>query len=311
MFKPLEGKTLLVTGATGFIGSHLVERLRRVPGSRLILLSRHPSNLSAERIAQVTCDCQKLTSAVWQESGVSEIDYVFHLAAEIPKISTQDSSTVYHSNVKGTVALLESLPSVPEKFLLASTLDVYAHIGHGQVLSEESPLRPHGHYSASKAQCETLVAETAVAQGFPYVAMRYGHIYGPGEQAYRKLIPETIRRLLSGKPPVVHGDGSAERDYLFVGDAVEATIRAACVDPVPAGPLNIVRGESCTIRDVVETLVQITAFAGSVQYLTDRPTGHSLRFDNSKMRKSLGEWPLVPLVEGLRREVADAQTQRE
>jgi nucleoside-diphosphate-sugar epimerase len=154
-----------------------------------------------------------------------------------------------------------------------------------------------------------LTAAHAAARRFTPVLLRYGHIYGPGEQAYRKLIPEAIRRLLRGEPPIVYGDGSAERDYLYVGDAVEATVRAATVEPAPAGPVNIVRGESCSIRHVVETLVQITGYPGTVQYLTDRPGGYSLRFDNRKMRAVLGEWPLVTLVEGLQREVADFRNQ--
>jgi UDP-glucose 4-epimerase len=307
MLGALEERTLLVTGATGFIGRHLVERLLRVPEVRLVVLSRRSGGSVAEdRCIRVVSDCQQLTPEVWRSRGVAAIDYVFHLAAETPKVAggavLEDA---YEGNVKATAALLESLPSVPRRFILASTLDVYAPLGPEEMLSENTPVKPQGAYGISKVCCETLASAIAAARGFPCVILRYGHIYGPGEQAYRKLIPEAIRRLLRGEPPVVYGDGSAERDYLYVGDAVEATVRAAVVEPAPVGPVNIVRGTSCPIRQVVETMVQVTEYPGAVQYLTDRPGGASLRFDNRKMRTVLGEWPLVSLADGLRWEVAD------
>jgi nucleoside-diphosphate-sugar epimerase len=246
---------------------------------------------------------------VWRSNGISAIDYVFHLAAETPKIAGDvPVEGAYDVNVMATTALLDSLPSIPRRFIFASSVDVYAAPGPGEVLNEDSPVRPQAASGTAKVQCEALTAARAAVDGFAPVLLRLGHIYGPGEQAYRKLIPEAIRRLLRGEPPVVYGDGSAERDYLYVGDAVEATIRAAVVEPAPAGPLNIVRGESVPIRRVVEALARIADYAGAVQFWTDRPGGSSLRFDNRKMRAVLGEWPLVSLEDGLRREVADFRT---
>lgn len=111
-----------------------------------------------------------------------------------------------------------------------------------------------------------------------------------------------IRELLAGKAPKVYGSGKAERDFLYVGDAVQATIRAALADR-NIDPINIVRGQSSPIRKIVELLIDIIDCSLPINYLTDKPDGHSLRFDNSLMRKVLGDWSLVSLANGLAEEV--------
>jgi nucleoside-diphosphate-sugar epimerase len=136
-----------------------------------------------------------------------------------------------------------------------------------------------------------------------YAILRYGHIYGPGEEAYRKLIPEIIRGLLKGETPVLHGDGSAERDFLFVDDAIEATMRAAVSSQKEIGPLNVVRGSTVTVKAVVEMVSRITGYTGEISYRTDKPSGRSFRFDNKRLRETLGDWDVVALADGLAREI--------
>ena len=304
MLEALEGKTLLVTGATGFIGSHLVARLRQIRGAKLVLLSRRPRPPEADSVIWIQADCQILSPQLWHSVGVSRLDYVFHLAAETPKVGgATESDSDYVGNLTGTVALLESLPTVTKRFIFASTLDVYAPFNSGETISETSPIGPCGPYGVSKAACEHAVDEYSRSRGFNCTVLRYGHIYGPGEEAYCKLIPQAIRQLLLGQSPVVYGDGSTERDYLYVADVVEATLRAATSGKPSDGPVNIVRGVSIPIRSVVETLASLTNFRGNIRYLTDKPPGNSLRFDNRKMRVELGDWLAVPLEIGLRREV--------
>jgi nucleoside-diphosphate-sugar epimerase len=174
-------------------------------------------------------------------------------------------------------------------------------------LTEASPLGPTTLYGGSKLFCEQLVRAYGRTSGCRTALLRYGHIFGPGEEAYGKLIPSTIRRLFTAESPTLDGDGSAERDLLYVDDAVEATLRAAVAHQREIGPLNVVRGASMPIRDVVNILVRLTGFPGPVMFRTDRPAGASLRFDNRLMRDTLGTWPLVSLEEGLRREVDHAK----
>ena len=124
----------------------------------------------------------------------------------------------------------------------------------------------------------------------------------PAKRPYRKLIPETIRQLLRGQSPVIHGTGSALRDFLYVDDAVEAILRAA-TSPVRAiGPVNIVRGQSVSALQVVEILARLAGMDGNFKRLSDKPEGYSLQFDAAAMRAILGERPLVSIEEGLFRE---------
>ena len=306
MFDQLKGKTLLVTGATGFIGSHLLRRLQQLPASRIVVLSRQPKPAAPlTNMTWVTTALGDLSTRTWQGAGVEKVDIIFHLASFTPKTGAagDDIERVYADNLLGTRTLLDTLPACPTRVVLSSTLDVYALPEAGAILSEVSPISPQSLYGASKFFCEQLVRTYARAQGFDYAILRYGHIFGPGEEAYGKLIPITIRQLLKGEAPVLYGDGSAGRDYLFVGDAIEATLRAANSTVSALEPVNIVRGESRSSREIVETLIAITGFSGGIKFLTDKPNGYTLRFDSSRMRDLLGTWPLTSLEAGLKQQV--------
>lgn len=299
------GKTILVTGATGFIGTHLVNRLQREEGTRLILLSRKAGREIARNTTWVTASLEQLSPDTWRTADIHRIDLVFHLGSFTPKASdgVDHRVEVYRDNLIGTRSLLESFPSVPEKIVFSSSIDVYAPPQNGAVLDEKSALGPATLHGASKLFCEQLIRNHARSNHCGFALLRYGHIFGPGEEEYRKLIPTTIRSLSRGDSPVLYGNGSSERDLLYVDDAVEATWRAACSDVADLGPVNIVRGESQPIREIAETLIRLMSFPGTIQYLPDKPQGCSLRFSNRLMREVLGEWKFVPLEVGLRHEV--------
>jgi nucleoside-diphosphate-sugar epimerase len=304
--KELQNKVVLVTGASGFIGRHLARRLSSVAGIRLLLLSRQLPVAEDPSATWLQGSLNDLSEGYWRQHEVSRIDVVFHLGAFTPKSSSDENNVerVYSDNLMGTRALLESLPVGLERIVFFSTIDVYAPVvtDHA-VLAEHSPVGPTGLYGASKLFCEKLVSVWAKRQGSKYSILRIGHIFGPGEDQYSKLIPQVLRQLVAGKSPVLFGEGKAERDLLYVADAVEAAIRAAIASE-DIGPVNIVRGESLPIRDVVELLVQETGASVGIEYIRDKPDGHSLRFDNSMMKEKLGVWPLVSLSDGLAIEVA-------
>lgn len=298
--KQLEGKVILVTGANGFIGAHLVSRLSKIADVKLLLLSRQTKQSTHENMVWLKGELGQLTQEYWDAHSVNHIDYVFHLGAFTPKASAEANQIdqIVDDNVSGTRALLQSLPVKPDKLVFSSTLDVYAQLETGDVLTEKSKVAPRALYGASKVFCESLVSTWAKEWGCDYAILRYGHIYGPGEEQYGKLIPVVIRNLLANQAPVVHGDGSVLRDYLYVGDAVEATIRAACVQG-NIGPMNIVRGESVMLKEIVQLLIRLVESDKEIKFVSDAPNGNSLRFDNKLMTKSLGNWAMTSLEEGL------------
>ena len=148
-----------------------------------------------------------------------------------------------------------------------------------------------------------MVDTWAEEEGCEVSILRYGHIYGPGESKYKKFIPTVIRSLLNNQAPLVNGDGSALRDYLYVEDVVEATIRSALV-PGDIGPVNIVRGSSVTLKEVALSLIRLMGSSQSITFNSRALNGSSLRFDNERMAKLLGDWPMIDLEEGLKAEIA-------
>jgi UDP-glucose 4-epimerase len=300
----LEGKVILVTGAHGFIGAHLIERLSRIVDVKLLLLSRQARQSTQKNVICLQGELAQITTDYWQSKDIRRIDHVFHLGAFTPKTSADANniSRAIDDNISGTHALLQSLPNNLVKLVFASTLDVYAPLANGAVGTESSKIMPNTLYGSSKLFCEDLVTAWAKERNCNYAILRYGHIYGPGEEQYGKLIPAVIRNLMANQSPVIYGDGSALRDYLYVEDAVEATIRAAliegCVDAV-----NIVRGESVTLRDIVQRLVQLVGAKQKINFLSEKSNGNSLRFDNGRMKKHLGNWSMTNLDDGLAAEV--------
>ena len=298
--------TIALTGASGFIGRHVRSALRK-RGAPLLLVTRRPFPDLNENETELVGRLEDLDPQAWAQTGITEIDTVIHLAAFFPKSGStaNDAGPIFRGNLQGTQALLDSLPGRPPRVVLASTVDVYNMnaIQPGATIDEAFPVGPASLYGASKPFCEEMVRVWANRVEAPFAILRYGHIFGPGEEAHIKLIPRVIHRLMRGEAPMVWGDGTTTRDFLYVGDAVEATLRA--VDhPASLDPINVVRGAAVSIDETVQLLARLTSFAGEVRYLLDKPPGISLRFDSTRMRSCLGTWPLVSLEEGLRREIA-------
>lgn len=299
------GKVVVITGASGFVGSAVLRRISKVDGVRVLAVSRTPDPkglLGAEVIGECLT---RLSVDHWRSAGVKNIDALIHLAAYTPKGARDkdDSDAIVRSNIIGTHALLNSLPAAPGRVVFCSTLDVYSAQAFCGRLDETSTTEPASLYGASKLFGESMVKAYGERVGAEHVSLRLTHVYGPGEEKYKKLIPETIRRILSGRPPCLYGEGRERRDLLYVDDAAEAVIRATTARLGETRIINVASGASVQVKDVVHLISKETGYRGDIQCEPAAARPVSIEFDIALMHRILGDWPLIPLTEGLRREV--------
>lgn len=253
-------RRILLTGATGFVGKRLLDMLeQRGQDNEVVVLASAPV---AER---ATIVIRRGGDGIWDFTDVDlstqdVFDTVFHLGAFTPKDGSQANNiTLASSNIVNTLALIERLPP-PRRFVFASTLDVYGSAS--QPLREDTPTHPQSLYGAAKLYCERmLLAWSSARPATRTTIARIGHIYGPGEAAYRKFIPETIRRLKDSLPPNVTSRGTERRSFLYVDDCCSALI--ALIDQGLDIPIvNIASSEAVSIGDIAQMLSDIAREKG-------------------------------------------------
>jgi nucleoside-diphosphate-sugar epimerase len=305
-------RTALVTGAAGFIGSHLVEGLLerdyRVRGfDNLSTGSRE--NLAGvwerDQFAFTEGDVRDQQAVA---AAVEGVDAVFHLAADtsVPGSFDHPERTTA-INCTGTANVFGAAREASvESVVLASSAAVYGSDVSVPV-SEDAPPAPESPYALSKRYGEQLASQLADADGFDAAAVRYFNVFGPRQDpsgAYAAVIPAFIDRLLAGEPPVIFGDGEQTRDFVYVTDVVEATIAAAEQDCPPV--VNVGSGQRVTITELAETLTDL--LEADVDPVYDPPREGDIRHsgaDISRAREHLGYEPSVALAEGLARTVED------
>jgi nucleoside-diphosphate-sugar epimerase len=304
----------LVTGAAGFIGSHLCERLlqddHQVVGLDAFIpyypRSLKESNLAAvRRHPNFTLHAVDLRTAAL-EPCLEGVDVVFHLAAVpgLPRSWTEFD--LYEScNVRATQRLLEAACKQDglRRFLYASTSSVYGRFASGD---ESLPTRPISPYGVTKLAAENLCRAYAEERGLPLVVLRYFSVYGPRQRpdmGYQRF----IRALLQGEALPVCGDGLQIRGNTYVDDCVAATVAATSA---PLGETyNVGGGEAVSVWDVIRKLETITGRRAEIRREPARAGDqrHTCA-DTGKLTRHLGWRPHVDLDEGLARQVAWQQT---
>lgn len=262
------GTRVLFTGAQGFIGSWVAERLLD-EGAQVLVLDRPPAELSRfvmrglhERCIPVSAellDVGSLSRALEQH----EVQAVFHLAASaIVGFASSSPLKTYEVNVRGTWNLLEACrlaSQAPQRIVVASTDKAYG--AHEDLpYREDHALRPRYPYDASKACADIIARSYAHTFGLPIAVTRFGNVFGGGDFNFSRLIPGTIRALLSGERPVIRSNGLMQRDFLYAPDAVAAYLAVAgTVDrPELAGRAwNASIGHPVSVLEVVRALMDI------------------------------------------------------
>lgn len=250
----------LVTGASGFLGRHLVRALAERDDVVVALVR----DVHAGAIATIGDDCDAVVfggfDQVERAIAEYEIDTVFHLAAQT-QVSTavKDPVGTLEANVRGTWQVLEACRRQQvERTIVASSDKAY---GDGDVpYLENQSLRPHGIYATSKACADFIAQSYAKEFKLPVAITRCGNLYGPGHTNWTALIPGTIRLVLRGERPLLRSCGNARRDFLFIEDAVEGYLKLA--DSGDVGAYNfgcdVHHPDGTSAYGVVQKILELT-----------------------------------------------------
>ena len=273
----LRGASVLVTGADGFIGSHLAERLV-AEGARVRAFCVYNSRGSAGWLDEVPAPTRSaldvrlgdIRDARFVEAAMEGTEIAFHLAAliAIPYSYTAAESFI-ETNVRGTLNVLEAARRAGARRLVhTSTSEVY---GTPEVLPirETHPLNAQSPYAASKAAADQLALAYHRSFGVPVVILRPFNTYGP-RQSERAVLPTIIRQLLSGTGEVRLGRLDTRRDMTYVADTVEGFVRAATAPNVEGMTIQLGTGRTESIRDLLAIASRLTDVRATVVQAPER-----------------------------------------
>jgi UDP-glucose 4-epimerase len=307
----LAGKRILVTGAAGFIGSHLSERLAAHgelvlvddfsigPRENLAGLARSPN----VRIVEADVRDRARMHALCEG-----IEVVFHLAISCLRTSLARPELSHEINAGGTLSVaLAARDRGVERFVYVSSSEVYG-TARSVPMAESHPLDPTTVYGASKLAGELYALACHRTWGMPVVVVRPFNTYGPREPwqgARAEVIPRFFLRLESGRAPVVYGDGRQTRDFTYVEDTVAGMLAAAECDALLGEAVNVARGREVSILQIAEQLARLCRRSGkAVEHQPRRPGDVERHYaDVSRARQRFGYAPRVDLEEGLARTV--------
>ena len=298
----------LVTGAAGFLGSALANRLAR-EGHQVRglddLSAGDPQRLEADVLftrGDVT-DRPKLWTLL------QDVDCVYHLAARVSVPESVLYPREYNAvNVGGTVSVMEAMRDVGVKrVVLISSGAVYGDQAD-QPMHEDAVPNPRSPYAVSKLAAEYYVRTIGSLWGIETVALRVFNAYGPGQPipaAHPPVVPHFLRQAVRGGTLVIHGRGDQTRDFVYVDDVVEAMVAAATVPTIDRRVINVGSGVATTIRALAQQVLEVVGSKAEWLYKESQEAGtDSMCADLTLASQKLGFVPRVRLEEGLRRMIA-------
>jgi UDP-glucose 4-epimerase len=308
----LEGNksVYLVTGGGGFIGSHLVRALV-LAGERVRVLDNGSAG-GPNRLRDVFGDVEWLDGDVRDLDVLARacqgIEVVFHLAAvaSVPR-SVAEPQATHATNLTGTLNVLEAARhSSARRVVFASSAAVYGNLPTSPK-DETMPPFPLSPYAAHKLAGEHYCRMWHSLYGLETVALRYFNVFGPGQDpqsGYAGVIPIFIIAALTGRQPIIFGDGEQTRDFIYVGNVVDATLRAATCVASAGRIINIGAGGGISINHLVAELELALETPIHPLYSASQPGDvRESVADTGLLRSLLGYEPAVPFREGLRQTI--------
>ena len=292
----LKGKNILITGVNGFVGSHLFDRLSKM-GANVFGLSLKGFGKAIFKVNVLNySDLGKIIKE-------KNIQICYHLAGESLVESGQSNPLkTFRVNIDGTLNILENArKNNLERVVIASTSHVY---GKNEVPYYESyPSKPTRPYETSKA-CTDLIAQSyADSYTLPVLIPRFVNIYGPGDLNFTRLIPKTMKQIITENKVSLWG-GGAVRDFLYIDDAIDAYVDLALLDISKIEDNRIINfggGNTISVKEIVDDIVNISKKEVKIVKETQlREDEIKEQYVSFKKAKRLLAWePRIPLAEGL------------
>jgi len=324
MSREWHNSKVLVTGATGLLGSHLTRALVEA-GAEVVTLIR--DFLPKSIFFQDTPDWQ-LNRKVTQVHGEVEdrellertvneyeIDTIFHLAAQtLVGTANRSPTATFRTNIEGTWNLLEAARTHAKRIrrvVIASSDKAYGNLS-GEAYDETFPLKGEHPYDVSKSCADLIARSYYVSYGLPVAITRCGNFFGPGDLNFSRLIPGSIRDVLQDRSPVIRSDGQYIRDYIFVEDGVHAYMTLAEAMQPNAGKVshageafNFSYGLKLSVTDVAQSVLSTMERTDLKLDIRNEATNEIpiQSLDSTKAHEILGWKPRFGYQEGLVRTV--------
>jgi len=312
----LKNKRVLITGADGFIGSHLTQRLLQEECKVRAFVYYNSFNswgwidtFSKEEKKQLEIFSGDIRDPNGVRTAMKDIDIVFHLAALIAiPFSYHSPDSYIDTNVKGTLNVIQAARDLKvERVLVTSTSEVYGTAQYVPI-DENHPRQPQSPYSASKIGADCIAESFYRSFDLPVTIVRPFNTYGPRQSA-RAVIPTIITQLLNGADQIQLGDVRPTRDLLFVKDTAEAFMAIARCAELIGHEVNIATQSEISVQDLAQTIIdqirpQATIVTDHVRMRPDKSEVFRL-FGSNKKITALTDWrPMVSLPDGLKETIA-------
>ena len=277
----LKNKSVLVTGGAGFIGSHLVDRLIKEEPENLVVvddffignmqnLSEAKENFKDLKVYnQDACEYDKMKNIIIDNN----IEVVFDLATIPLPVSLEKPRWSYETNITRCLTLCELIRNdYFDTLIHCSSSEAYGSLKY-KPMNEEHPWNPTTPYAASKAAEDHLVHAYYCTFGIDMAIIRPFNNYGPRQNAenYAGVIPLTIKRILNGESPVIYGEGNQTRDYIYVTDTAEASIKVYNYKNSRGKVINIASGKEVSIETIIKLIAKYLNCDRPIVYEPERP----------------------------------------
>jgi len=298
----VKGKTVLITGGAGFIGSHIVYSLAAENTVKVLddLSTGKRENVDGPGIELIKADVGDRAAV---KRALKDVDYVFHLAAVASvERSIREPEFVHNVNLTSALGLFKTACDTGVKgIVFSSSAAVYGE-SSGTCKEDDLP-RPKSPYAVQKLACEGYLRAMGESHGLKSMSLRYFNVYGPRQDPnteYAAVIPIFLKRAINGESVTVFGDGEQTRDFCYVKDIATANVIAMEKATPKSEVVNIGTGNSISINQLIRAIGELSDTQVSVSYAPARlgEIKHS-KADVSKAQRVLGYKPSTELKAGL------------